>query len=79
MKEEAKIQVAKKRTLRRRTQNNLSQYSKTQNAYFRILLTDSQYETPHSALPLNPWTVIIYSDLRGGVCIYQFFAVHIYN
>lgn len=76
MKEEAKTRVAKKRTQQRRTRNNLSQYYKTQNAYFHILLTDIQYETPHSAVPLNPWTVIIYSDLRGCVCIYHSFLLH---
>lgn len=76
MKEEAKTRVAKKRTQQRRTRNNLSQYYKTQNAYFHILLTDIQYETPHLAVPLNPWTVIIYSDLRGCVYIYHSFLLH---
>lgn len=80
MKEEGKTRVAKKRTHQRRTWNNLSQYYKTQNAYFHILLTDIQYETLRSTVPLNPWTVIIYSDLRGCVCIYHsFFSAHISN
>lgn len=78
MKEEAKTRVAKKRTLQRRTQNNLSQYYKTQNAYFHSLLTHGQYETPHSTVPLNPWTVIIYSDLRGCVAfITVFCCIHL--
>lgn len=76
MKEEAKTRVAKKRTLQRRTWNNLSQYYKTQNAYFHSLLTHIQYETPHSTVPLNPWAVIIYSDRRRCMCIYHSFLLH---
>lgn len=71
-----KLEWPKKRTHQRRTWNNLSQYYKTQNAYFHILLTDIQYETLRSTVPLNPWTVIIYSDLRGCVCIYHSFLLH---